>query len=430
MKKRLLFVGLLCGCALWLNARKSSFDTRAAGYFNEIRKQCAAHYDLWDFDLYGPLLMVDPETRKVYANYADKNGALKPQGDIFMGILPQQVNIANTALDWNGKRWAMVILPLPEDKHARIDLLAHELFHRAQPALGFHVTSPHNNHLDEKNGRVFLRLELEALMHALNASQNHEKSMHLTHAMTFRKYRHSLYPGAAESENLLEINEGIASYTGIVMSGRNDSEIVHHFQQLYEQFQLYPTFVSSFAYLITPLYGYLLRQNDPLWNKQLDTNTDLTRFFSMSFHLTLPAESEEKIQALQLKYRGEEILKEENNREALCMQIVAEYKARFIDNPHLVIPFENMSISFNPTNLVPFEGHGTVYPTLRVTDQWGILQVEKGALLGANWDRVTVCQPKEIGKKTISGKGWVLEINRKYEVVKNADNDHYLLKKR
>ena len=75
----------------------------------------------------------------------------------------------NTSLEWNGKTWATVVLPLSSDKHPRLDLITHELFHCAQPSLGFDMRVSDNHHLDEKDGRVLLRLEIEALKKALKA---------------------------------------------------------------------------------------------------------------------------------------------------------------------------------------------------------------------------------------------------------------------
>ena len=120
------------------------------------------------------------------------------------------MNIANTSLHWSGKDWAMVMLPLPTKKQDRINLLAHELFHKAQPSLGFLLFNTENNHLDQKDGRIYLRLELNALKKAVRSSTIKEMNMHLTNALTFRKYRYSVYPKADTTENSLELNEGIA----------------------------------------------------------------------------------------------------------------------------------------------------------------------------------------------------------------------------
>ncbi|UZJ65259.1 hypothetical protein OKW96_03165 [Sphingobacterium sp. KU25419] len=132
-------------------------------FFNELNEASDRAIKLWNQDLYGPTLLIDPSTRKVYANESDNMGILKPAGDIYMGILPDEINISNTALDWNGKRWAMIMLPLPENKDDRVNLLAHESFHRIQPDLGFALHNADNKHLDEMEGRISLRLEMEAL---------------------------------------------------------------------------------------------------------------------------------------------------------------------------------------------------------------------------------------------------------------------------
>ena len=92
-------------------------------------------------------------------------------------MLPDKINIANTSIYWNGRSWAMIMFPLPEGKHDRLNILSHELFHRSQPSLGFHMPNTDNNHLDQRDGRVYLRLELEALRKALTPGQN---QMHAT----------------------------------------------------------------------------------------------------------------------------------------------------------------------------------------------------------------------------------------------------------
>jgi len=37
---------------------------------------------------------------------------------------------------------------------------------------------------------------------------------------------------------------------------------------------------------------------------------------------------------------------------------------------------------------MPIENKGTVYPNIRVTDKWGILSVDSGALMSINWDKI------------------------------------------
>ncbi len=413
---------------LYSQSRPSTDDI--LNYFQEVKKTTSKHIKLWDIDLYGPILLVDQNTRFVFANYTDDQGVLKEEGNIFIGYLPERINIANTAIDWNGKRWAMIVLPLHENKQERLDWISHELFHRSQPELGFDLGKSDNNHLDEKDGRLYLRLEINALEQALKSKIRDETIEHLKHAMIFRKYRNKLFPGSAHNENLLELNEGIATYTGVIMSGRNSLEIENHFIKFIKNFHQFPTFVRSFAYLTTPIYGYLLNQTKKFWNKEIHNDTNLTDYFMSSFNISMPNDTNNRVQEIFCMYDGKKIENEEIKREEDIKLKTDEYKARFIENPHLEITLEKMSISFDALNIFPLESLGSVYPTLRLTDNWGVLTVENGALLGPNWKTVTLSKPLEIGKGKVTGNGWVIDMQPGYEVVKNKDNNNFTLKKK
>ena len=221
MTSKIIFMSLVL-----LNARSVSAQTFStpeeayASYFNEIKAAEGEHTDLWNRNMYGPLLLVNPSSREVYSNYPDAGGSLKRKGDIYYGILPLDINTSNTIVHWNGRDWAMVMIPLPPYKDDRVNLMAHELFHVAQLTLGFRGYSPDNSQLDEKNGRILLRLELEALRKALESTSSYEAKRHLANAILFREYRYMLFPQAKITENLLELNEGLAEYTGVMVSNR------------------------------------------------------------------------------------------------------------------------------------------------------------------------------------------------------------------
>jgi hypothetical protein len=150
-------------------AQPDPFVDTATAYFKELKQATRENKSIWGIDIYGPLLLVDPSSRRIYANFPDSASVLKKHDSIYTGILPLQVNISNTAIKWSGQNWAMVMLPLSRNYHNRLNLLSHELFHRVQASLGFFAYNPANNHLDKKEGRISLRLELEALRKAIGA---------------------------------------------------------------------------------------------------------------------------------------------------------------------------------------------------------------------------------------------------------------------
>jgi len=386
-------------------------------YFDEIKTASKKNTALWNKDLYGPIMFINPKTREIFANEQDHEGVLKYNGKIYSGILPDKVNIANTAVSWNGKRWAMIMLPLPENRKNRINLLAHESFHSIQPSLGFTLNNVENNHLDQKEGRIYLRLELEALKKAIRASSEKELHQHLTHALTFRKYRHTFYKNSADTENLLELNEGIAEFTGVIVSGRNKAQTADFFVKRIDDFFKSPTFVRSFAYYTTPVYGYLLYHKDKNWNKKITSKTDLTDYFIKAFTIHLPDDIKKSAEKTSDLYNGSFIVEEETAREEKNRKLIAGYKSRLIDSPHFELRFEKMNVSFDPGNIVPIEDKGTVYPNIRVTDLWGILTVENGALMSPNWDKISITNPIKTEGRTISGDGWTLKLADGYSIV-------------
>ncbi|MDP2886319.1 MAG: hypothetical protein Q8P51_14990 [Ignavibacteria bacterium] len=410
--------------------KTAAFQDTIAAYFNEIRIATAEYKDLWNYDLDGPVLLVQPVTRELYANVADSAGVLKGNGTIYRGILPKEVNIANTSVRWNGVEWAMIMLPLPANKNERACLVTHELFHRAQPALGFKLYNTANSHLDQQEGRILLRLELEALKAAVLAESSTARRSHLRNAFTMREYRRSLFAGADTTENLLELNEGLAEFTGLMMSGMKREEIQDHFRQSISAFLNNPTFVRSFPYQTIPMYGYLLSNEKSTWNREITAQSNLTDYLAKAFNLNLPGDLKTAVAAIAGQYGGETVTAEETAREENRKKLIAEYKYKFIDQPHLVIVFEKMNISFDPRNIIPLGDQGMVYPTIRVTDNWGILTVERGALLGANWDKITVSTPLDINDSKVTGDGWTLELKNGYAVEKVASTSNYTVRKK
>ena len=292
---------------------------------------------------------------------------------------------------------------------------------------GFRGYSPDNNQLDEKEGRIYLRLELEALRKALESTSFSVMKEHVTNALIFREYRYVLYPHARVTENLLELNEGMAEYTGAMIADRTGNEAIYHFENSINQFIRFPTFVRSFAYVTTPIYGYLLQGVDKYWNKEISDGTNLTDFFMRSFGITLPPDLQNVAHSNENRYGGMVIRAEETSREQIIEEQVTRYRREFVEQPHLKILFEKMKLAFDPTNLVPLDDQGTVYPNIRITDNWGILTVENGALMSPRWDNIIVSAPTKIDGANVAGDGWTLQLSEGFIVVEDNVTHNYKL---
>lgn len=422
---RSFFVFLLTFLFLYGYSQPKNFTDTAALYFAELKSVTEKNQALWGLDLYAPVLLVNPVTRETYANSSDTIGVLKKEGEVYTGVLPRNVNVANTAVRWGGKHWAMIMLPLSSNKQNRINLLTHELFHRAQTRLGFKSQNPDNNHLDKKQGRVYLRLELEALKKAIGATSGKEISKHIKHAFAFRQMRRSLFPAADSTENLLELNEGICEFTGMMMSGRTKAEQADQFIRRINEFINSTSYVRSFAYETIPVYGYLLSDSKKNWHRDIDSSTNLTGYFIKAFNI----KNSEKLEELAKNYYGEQIETEESVREEKINRQLAEFRRKFIDGPHTEIPLQNMNMSFDYTRIVPLDDKGTVYPQIRITDNWGVLEVTDGALINTLWNQVNLGFPTVIGEHKISGDGWTLELKAGFMLEKDNNGKNYILRK-
>ncbi len=170
------------------------------------------------------MLFVDPATHDIVANNTDREGLLTKQGNVYVGRWPEGRPTANSANSWAGVKWTTIQWPLPVNKYTRARLMLHELFHRIQDQIGLPASNPTNNHLDSLEGRILLQLEWLALREAVT-HQGTERRKAIDDALVFRFRRWELFPQAAEEERALEMNEGLAEYTGVRLSGRTEAEM-------------------------------------------------------------------------------------------------------------------------------------------------------------------------------------------------------------
>jgi hypothetical protein len=386
--------------------------------FQAAQEICSADGGkFWGVSLCGPILFVDPQSRRLVANQPDAEGILKPQDGVFVGSLPTSINVSNTPTQWSGVLWSQIFWPLPEDMGRRNTLLAHELFHRIQTKVPVPTqVEVTNDHLDTLEGRVLIQLEWRALAAALRCSTPNSCRQAVSDALLFRAARYQLFATAAAQEKSLELNEGIAEYTGIRIGNETHQEQLEVALWDLSVRVNDETFVRSFAYATGPAYGLLLDKYSPDWRRELRASPSLNDLLQKAAHVALP---ENLISAAALRaphYDGTTLRAAELGRETIRQQTLAANRAKFIVGPVLIIPLHHSNIQFNPRNLQPMEKEGTVYPTMRISADWGVLEVENGALLKPDWSAVSVIAPSStVG--AIKGDGWTLALNPQWKLI-------------
>lgn len=415
MNLKLLTSALLCSGLLTDQAYAAPDRAAAERVFAEARQICERDNGrLWGRSICGPILIVDYTDRSVLTNQADTGGRLERDGSVYRGVLPQDVIIANTPTEWSGTRWTQLVAPVPtEDDKLRV-LIAHELFHRIQPSLGLTRPEAGNQHLDTLEGRYLLQLEWRALARALSARTLALRRAAIEDALAFRGVRYRLFPAAAQEEAALEISEGVPEYTGVKL-GLASSEAQRDYA-LYDlqAFVPAPTFVRSFAYATGPAYGLLLDEGDPAWRGKLAPRARLDTLLAAAFRIS-PDQSPD-LRARITSYddgtlRVAEVRRDEERRARL-----AQFQARLIDGPVLVLPLRKTNFQFNPQTLVPLEGVGTIYPTVRLVDEWGSLEVEQGGALVRRTPRVATVTAVGADASGLAGDGWRLTLNAGWRI--------------
>jgi len=387
----------------------------AESYFHEA--QATSDHDqgnLWGLVLYGPLLFIDPETHAVVANQPDREGKLTPRGGVYVGKLPAEMFPANTAIEWAGVNWTMVRWPLPAPRQPRVRLMMHECFHRVQSQIGLPATDAAPSHLDQRDGRIWLRMEWSALEKAI-WSEGGARQKAVADAVYFRAFRRSIFPGAAYQENALEMNEGLAEFTGVKLSTASTQEFAMVTDGVLRQApDRHPNFVRSFAYDSGPAYGFLLDLTGAAWRKGLTSQSDFGTLLASAYGVAVPPVNKVEAVRRAQAYDGDEVIAVETQRDRDRQVKLSSARQRFINGPILAFPVgAKFNFGFDPNRVVSVDENSTVYEGGQVSDAWGLLKAPDGFLIvrGVNgFVRVQVDAPNNPQERPLKGDGWTLEL--------------------
>jgi len=413
-----LFSAALCSMPAGPMARGQAapIDTALARrYFSEAA--ALADRDagrLWGRSLSGPLLFVNAASREILAEVADPEGRLIRDGGLYRGTLPVTEPAANSAIHWAGRHWTMVLWPLPGDSLERAVLLAHELWHRIQDSLGFPSTGPRNEHLATASGRLWLRLEVRALLRAADARGARQVAA-LQDAIEFRRVRRRLFPAADAAERALEMNEGLASLTGTAAAAPALGDRLPMVTRGLVALDSTERFERGFAYRTGPAYGYFLDAMDPGWRATLTRQDDLAYRLGRVIGRRAGAGTAASSAAA---YGYTAVRREETTRAARLAGHRAALQRRFRAGPTLELPLAEIKFTFDPNKVEALDSLGSVYGSLRLSDRWGVLQCDgSGGLISPDFTRAIVPAPVDTSGRRLTGPGWLLELAPNWRVV-------------
>lgn len=430
MKKWIFFavIIILAGCT---GKKSESYFTpeKASHYFIEINQICNRDSGkLWGENLYGPVMFVDRTTRRIVASKPDIEGLLKEKDGVYTGFYPKEQLLSNAPIKFGGTQYAMAPLPAEEDDYRIKTRAIHSLFHLFQEKIGIPVASFNVNNMDEKEARLWIKLEWKALRKAIN-SEGEERQLAIRDALVFRGANRELYHKYAETENKFEIYEGLATFTYSLLCTNSREEFRRRLFENLERIYSMESYARSYGSIHGALYVTLLYEYG-FDIKQINSDdADLGDMVRKVYNIVLPSVCRDVAGSLAVNYDIESINKEEEKRTAQIKESIVNQASIFTQEPVVFLELESPYFDFEPEDIRSLDSLGTLYNTIRVSDNWGKLNVEKGGCLVSNNLKFLRITAKSFNsdKNHISGDGWHLILNDDWELVP-VDQNYFVRK--
>ena len=365
---------------------------RAQEYFKEAGALCERDGGrLWGVSLCAPMVIGDARMQ-TFATSPPPPDAPRPQ---LLGLV-------NGPVQWGGTTWAVTWDTIANwPARTRGEVFLHESFHIVQPALVPNGPAGANEHLDSLDGRYWLRLEWGALARALRES-GALRTRAVGEALAFRAARHAQFPDKVESERVLYVTEGLASYTQTVLAAPSEADAVARALELLADAQGGESFVRTFTYTSGPAYGLLLDVASPGWPRTVRGSDDPVVLLTRG----LKVEPAPDAAAAAARYGGAALRAAEEQRAQQRQARLAELRRRFVDGPVFVMPCGGSGTS-NSLGAVVIPDAGTVYfHAYRLSGACGTLAADNGVLETSDGRSRRLPAPVPGDASTISGDGW------------------------
>ena len=378
---------------------------RAQEYFKEARALCERDGGrLWGVSICAPMVIGDARTQ-TFATSQPPPDAPRPQ---IIGLL-------NGPIQWGDTMWAALSWDTIANWPARTrgEAFLHESFHIVQRLKGIAAPDPRrigldakseNEHLDAADGRYWLRLEWRALARALRES-GEPRALAVRDALDFRQVRHTRYPDHVISEYALDMNEGLAAYTGTVLAAPSAADAVARALELLTEAEDGDSFVRTFSYTSGPAYGLLLDAASPGWTRKMSASDEPAVLLARA----LGVQAAPDPAAAAARYGGADLRAAEDQRDQQRQARIAELRRRFIDGPVFVMPGGGSGYTDSHGALV-IPDAGTVYfGKYIMSGPWGRLEAGNGVLIATDGRTRRLPAPVRGDDTTISGDGWTFK---------------------
>jgi hypothetical protein len=402
---------------------------KALQYFKKIEADCNRdNGSLWGKNLYGPVMFIDRNSRKIFANSPDKDGLLKGKDGIYTGTYPKELLINNIAVIYGGTLFSMAPLPAEEDEYRIINRAIHGLFHSFQESIGYTSSGYNTKNMDEKNARLWVKLEWKALRKAIG-SEGAEQELAIRDALIFKGSNRELYSKYAPEETKFENYEGLAAFTYTLLATNSSEENKQRLLEYLDRIYGMQSYARSYGFISGALYANLLYQKGFDFSTIRSENVDLGEKVKELYNIQLPAVCRDVAGSLAVNYEIEKIYGEEAKREDDIRVSIHRQISTFTEKPVVFLELESPYFDFEPEDIHSMDTLGTLYTRIRISDNWGKLTVDRGGCLVSNNLKILRITAKGFNedKNRFGGEGWHLILNSDWELV-SVDGNYFARK--
>ncbi|OFY67218.1 MAG: hypothetical protein A2Y71_06760 [Bacteroidetes bacterium RBG_13_42_15] len=422
------FLFLLTGCKG--NVEDTYFTPeKAAACFKNIEEICNRDGgDLWGANLYGPLMFVDRNSRKIFANQPDKDGLLKLKDGIYTGLYPKENIINTTAIYFGGTHFGIAPLPNEEDDYRILSRAIHSLFHRYQQTTGINPEYFNAFDMDEKEARIWIKLEWKALKKAI-VSEGEEQKLAIRDALIFRGSNRESFPKNTDMENRFETYEGLATFSYLLLITKSPEEYKSRLFETLDRIYSFQSYSRSYGSIHGALYATLLYFKGFDFKTITTDTVDLGKSVRELYQIELPRVCRDVAGSISINYNITEIYNEEEKRLQDIKERLNNQVSVFTEKPVVFLELESPYFDFEPEDVQFLDTLGTLYQTMRVSDNWGKLTVNKvGCLVSNNYKYLRItAKGLKTDKNHIYGEGWQIILNDGWEIGESDQN--YFIRK-
>ncbi|MDR1224961.1 MAG: hypothetical protein LBL07_19090 [Tannerella sp.] len=359
---------------------------------------------LWNITLNAPVIIVDHFNNRMFFT-AVENANIQPlREEEWNNTVP----LANSVFEHEGKRHVTIVHAafMNASCEERVNLLSHEIFHLYQKDLGIENGVSVNYHMDEAQGRALLQIEMKALQQFLSGEDGS-----LSDALCIRACRQRLYPD--NNEDLYELNEGLAEYTGAKLSTENMREYVK--RRL--NYDVSKGYTNAFGYYTGSAYAVVLDELYPEWRYDRELTKGLVYLIKKAKPQYAAIMDESVPDRLLAKYGYDRIVANEEE-ELKSFGDIAQFKALLNpDAPKVHLSNQKINFTYNPNDRVISLGDAVLLRNMTVTGEWGQINAKSGIVRLNNWSAFYLLPPAGIAADVVRGDNYEIKLNPGWKMI-------------